>query len=73
MEGHTDSTGADDYNMELSRRRAETVRDFLVQNFPRLANTQFSVRGFGETRPVASNDTADGRARNRRVEIRVGG
>ena len=73
VEGHTDSSGSDAYNMDLSRRRAEAVRDFLVRTFPRLANTQFTVRGFGETQPVASNDTSAGRARNRRVEIRVGG
>lgn len=73
IEGHTDSVGADAYNMELSRRRAEAVRDFLVANFAQLAGTRFTVQGFGETRPVASNDTEEGRAANRRVEIRVGG
>ncbi len=73
VEGHTDSTGSDTYNMDLSRRRAQAVRDFLVRTFPQLANTTFSVQGFGETRPVASNTTAAGRAQNRRVEIRVGG
>jgi OOP family OmpA-OmpF porin len=73
IEGHTDSVGADDYNLDLSRRRAEAVRDFLRENFPQLADTQFTVRGFGETQPVTSNDTDQGRAQNRRVEIRVGG
>ena len=59
--------------MELSRLRAQAVRDFLVETFPQLANTQFVVRGFGETQPVASNQTAAGRAQNRRVVLRVGG
>jgi len=73
IEGHTDSVGAEQYNMDLSRRRAESVRDFLVQTFPQLANTQFTIRGVGEAQPVASNDTDAGRAQNRRVEIIVGG
>jgi len=73
VEGHTDSIGAEEYNMDLSRRRAESVRSFLQQNFPQLANTRFVVRGLGETQPVASNATEEGRAQNRRVEIRVGG
>jgi OOP family OmpA-OmpF porin len=72
VEGHSDSLGDAEYNLELSRRRAEAVRDFLVQSFPQLAGTQFTVRGLGESRPIASNDTEEGRARNRRVEIIVG-
>lgn len=73
IEGHTDSVGAEEYNMALSRRRAESVRDFLVANFPQLATTQFAVRGIGEARPIADNSTDAGRAENRRVEIIVGG
>jgi OOP family OmpA-OmpF porin len=73
VEGHTDSVGAEAYNMELSRRRAQSVRDFLVANFPQLANTQFTVRGLGESNPIADNSTDEGRAQNRRVEIIVGG
>ena len=73
IDGHTDSRGSDEYNMALSRRRAETVRNFLRENFPQFAGTQFTVNGFGETRPVATNDTDEGRAQNRRVEIRLGG
>jgi OOP family OmpA-OmpF porin len=73
VEGHTDSIGDEAYNMTLSRLRAESVRDFLVENFSRLNARQFTVRDFGETRPVADNDTAEGRQRNRRVEIKVGG
>jgi OOP family OmpA-OmpF porin len=71
--GHTDSRGNDDYNMRLSRARAEAVRDFLVRIYPALTADQFVVEAFGETRPVANNDTEEGRAQNRRVEIIVGG
>jgi outer membrane protein OmpA-like peptidoglycan-associated protein len=71
IEGHTDSVGADDFNQQLSERRAGSVRDFLAdQGVPELAIT---ARGFGKTQPVASNDTPDGRQRNRRVELVVNG
>jgi OOP family OmpA-OmpF porin len=72
VEGHTDSVGNEEYNMRLSRSRAESVRDFLMENFPGLSRTEFTVRGFGETRPVADNESEEGRAQNRRVVIRVG-
>ncbi|MBN8472695.1 OmpA family protein [Corallococcus exiguus] len=69
IEGHTDSRGAEDYNDQLSERRAESVRNFLVnQGVPQ---DRIQVRGMGENRPVASNGTAEGRANNRRVEIVV--
>jgi outer membrane protein OmpA-like peptidoglycan-associated protein len=67
IEGHTDALGADHYNEELSLRRAERVRDFLVSQG--VLPDRVSVRGLGEYRPVASNATAEGRANNRRVEI----
>ena len=71
IEGHTDSVGGDDFNQQLSERRADTVRDFLAeQGVP--AST-ITARGFGKTQPVASNDTAEGRQRNRRVELVVNG
>ncbi|MGW8267494.1 MAG: OmpA family protein [Longimicrobiales bacterium] len=73
IEGHTDSQGAEEYNQDLSRRRAESVRAFLVASFPQLANTEFTVVGMGESEPIATNDTPEGRAQNRRVEIIVGG
>ena len=73
VEGHTDSVGAEEYNIGLSRRRAEAVRNFLVANFPVLSNSQFTIRGLGESQPVADNNTDAGRAQNRRVEIIVGG
>jgi outer membrane protein OmpA-like peptidoglycan-associated protein len=67
IEGHTDALGPDLYNEELSLRRAERVRDFLVSRG--VLPERVSVRGLGEYRPVASNATAEGRANNRRVEI----
>lgn len=68
-EGHTDSKGTDAYNMGLSRRRANAVKQFLVRNGVPAARVR--TDGLGETRPVASNDTDDGRAQNRRVELRL--
>jgi len=69
LAGHTDATGSDQYNLELSRRRAQSVSDYLtIQNI----NTErFTVQGYGESDPIASNDTADGRAQNRRVEVAI--
>jgi len=66
--GHTDSVGNDDYNMGLSKRRAQAVADYLIAHGANPANIM--VKGYGETDPVASNDTAEGRAANRRVELR---
>jgi outer membrane protein OmpA-like peptidoglycan-associated protein len=70
-EGHTDSMGADDFNQLLSEKRALSVRDFLVEQG--LPITSLGAHGFGRTMPVASNDTANGRQRNRRVELVVAG
>jgi len=71
VEGHTDSVGGDEYNQRLSEQRAAAVRDYLVhENLPAASIT---VRGFGKTQPVVSNDTAAGRQRNRRVELVVSG
>ena len=71
VHGHTDATGPEEYNMGLSQRRAEAVRDWLLENFSQLRADQFTVRQFGETQPIATNDTREGRAQNRRVEIKV--
>jgi len=71
VEGHTDSVGSDDYNLKLSQRRADAVRDYLTSNGISSANVQ-SV-GLGKADPVASNDTAAGRQQNRRVEMVVSG
>lgn len=67
VSGHTDSQGRDEYNMDLSKRRASSVADYLKNR--KLLADRFEVIGFGETKPVASNDTSEGRAQNRRVEI----
>ena len=69
VEGHTDSVGTDQYNLGLSRRRAETVRHYLVDHG--VAPSRITAEGLGESKPVASNDTAAGRAQNRRVELHV--
>ena len=66
--GHTDSRGNDSYNMRLSRQRAESVRGYLVRGG--INANRISAQGYGETQPVASNDTDAGRAQNRRVEMR---
>lgn len=68
-EGHTDSVGTDAYNQGLSMRRASAVRDYLIQGG--IAPARIRVEGHGESRPVASNATDDGRAQNRRVELKV--
>ena len=69
VEGHTDTTGADDYNMKLSQARAESVRDYLVGRG--VASNRLEPVGFGETRPLQSNDTRPGREANRRVEFNI--
>ena len=71
IEGHTDSVGTDEYNQQLSERRADSVRDFLAEQG--VGGSTITARGFGKTQPVATNDTADGRQRNRRVELVVNG
>lgn len=67
--GHTDSTGSDAYNQTLSENRASTVGNYLASRG--VAPARIRTQGFGETMPVASNDTIDGRTRNRRVEIKI--
>ena len=71
VEGHTDNVGGDDYNQQLSERRAESVRDYLVQQG--IPATTIGARGFGKTTPIASNDTVEGRRQNRRVELVLSG
>lgn len=67
--GHTDSQGAAEYNESLSERRALTVRDYLIR--AGVSASQLTARGYGESEPVADNNTAAGRAQNRRVELRI--
>ena len=67
--GHTDSTGSDAYNQTLSQRRATSVADYLASRGVQPA--RIGTRGFGESQPIASNDTDAGRAANRRVEVKL--
>ncbi len=67
--GHTDSTGSDSYNQGLSERRAVSVADYLSGHG--VQSARIATRGFGETQPIASNETEEGRAANRRVEIKI--
>ncbi len=69
IEGHTDNVGNDDYNMKLSKRRAESVVAYLKSQG--VAGNRFSVEAFGETRPRFDNSTKEGQAKNRRVEIGI--
>jgi outer membrane protein OmpA-like peptidoglycan-associated protein len=68
IEGHTCNLGTNEYNLGLSKRRAQAVADYLAQNFD-IDRARFQVKGFGETQPIASNETEAGRRKNRRTEI----
>ena len=68
IEGHTDSDGADDYNLNLSQKRAESVRTYLIENF-KVDKTRLESKGWGESKPIDKNDTPEGKANNRRVEL----
>ncbi len=67
VEGHTDAVGSEDFNERLSEQRAQSVRNFLIERG--VSDEQVQIRGYGEARPVASNESPEGRAMNRRVEI----
>ncbi len=69
IEGHTDSSGSESYNQTLSERRARSVQQYLVNKS--IMQARLSVVGYGEMRPVASNETASGKAKNRRVEVQI--
>jgi OOP family OmpA-OmpF porin len=69
VDGHTDAVGTDAYNQKLSERRADAVAAYLAAGG--IARSRMSTTGFGESKPVASNATEDGRAQNRRVEFRI--
>ena len=71
IEGHTDSVGTDEYNQNLSEKRADAVRDYFVQQG--IAADSIQAKGFGKTVPIASNETAEGRQQNRRVELVLSG
>ncbi|WP_375560000.1 OmpA family protein [Bernardetia sp. OM2101] len=67
IQGHTDSKGDDNYNRQLSAKRADAVRDYLIANG--VKGGRLNTTAYGETAPIASNDTEAGRAQNRRVEV----
>ena len=69
VEGHTDSSGSDDFNQKLSERRAASVQQVLVSRG--VQEAQIAVVGLGESKPITDNATADGRAKNRRVELHI--
>ena len=69
IQGHTDSLGPDEFNMKLSEKRAQIVKDYLVSKG--INPDRLFVKGFGKAKPVADNDTAEGRALNRRIEFKV--
>jgi OOP family OmpA-OmpF porin len=69
VEGHTDKVGKPKYNLALSDRRAKTVKEYLISHG--IESSRLTSKGFGMTRPIATNKTAEGRSRNRRVEIHI--
>lgn len=69
VKGHTDSTGSERYNQELSERRAKAVRNYLIDSG--VSSQRITSIGFGETMPISANDTDEGRRENRRVEIEI--
>jgi outer membrane protein OmpA-like peptidoglycan-associated protein len=69
ISGHTDNVGDDDSNLILSKKRAEAVKNYLITKG--IATERLMVEYFGETKPVADNTTSEGRAKNRRVEMKI--
>ncbi len=69
VEGHTDSFGSDEFNLKLSKERASSVGNYLKARQDKLGFRSISTAGFGETQPIANNETAAGRAKNRRIEL----
>jgi outer membrane protein OmpA-like peptidoglycan-associated protein len=69
IEGHTDATGSEEYNLDLSKKRAQAVANHLSSNG--VLSTRFTLMGYGESQPIASNETVNGRQENRRVEVAI--
>ncbi|NBC85355.1 MAG: OmpA family protein, partial [Bacteroidetes bacterium] len=71
IEGHTDSRGNDATNQRLSDERATAVQEYLMANMSSLSPDQVEAVGYGESRPLASNETEEGRAQNRRIDVTI--
>ena len=69
LEGHTDSTGTEEYNLDLSKKRSQSVANYLATQ--KVNPARFSIMGYGESQPIASNESSEGRAQNRRVEVAI--
>jgi outer membrane protein OmpA-like peptidoglycan-associated protein len=69
IEGHTDSFGGDEFNLDLSRERAVSVRTYLLDNFPVDQKITITATGYGETQPIGNNETIEGRKNNRRIDV----
>jgi outer membrane protein OmpA-like peptidoglycan-associated protein len=69
ISGHTDHKGDAKYNLNLSQKRAESVLNYLVQQG--ISASRLTAKGYGDTQPVAPNDTEENRSRNRRIELKV--
>lgn len=67
IEGHTDNVGSEESNIDLSQRRADSVRNYLIKNFG-IASERLGAKGFGPAKPIADNTTAEGKQKNRRIE-----
>ncbi len=69
LEGHTDSTGTEEYNLDLSKKRSQSVANHLATQ--KVNPARFTIMGYGESQPIASNESSEGRAQNRRVEVAI--
>lgn len=69
IEGHADATGSEEWNLELSRNRSQSVASYLATQ--QVKNSRFTTMGYGESQPIADNSTVDGRSANRRVEVAI--
>ncbi|MBR6015808.1 MAG: OmpA family protein, partial [Prevotella sp.] len=69
VKGHTDDRGADDYNMELSKKRAQAVYNYMIQRG--VSRSKLTYSYYGKTQPIESNETDEGRRMNRRVEFEI--
>lgn len=69
IEGHTDDTGTEEYNLDLSKKRSQSVSNYLASL--NVDPTRFTIMGYGESQPIATNETSEGRSQNRRVELAI--